>query len=84
MLAGVAVVLIVGAIVTLIGAALIERAHPPRGRFVEFDGLRQHVVDIGGTSEAPNAASLSFSFTAPAAISKICGSRLATICPGGG
>lgn len=56
MLAGVAVVLIVGAIVTLIGAAPIERAHPPRGRFVEVDGLRQHVVDIGGTSEAPNAA----------------------------
>ena len=26
---------------------LIERAHPPRGRFIEIDGLRQHVVELG-------------------------------------
>lgn len=47
MLADVAVVLIVGAVVTLIGSWLIERAHPPRGRFVEIGGVRQHVAESG-------------------------------------
>jgi pimeloyl-ACP methyl ester carboxylesterase len=39
-------VLCVGAIVTLIGARLIERAHPPRGRLIDVGGLRQHVVEL--------------------------------------
>ena len=43
----IAEILALGAIVTLIGAWLIERVHPPRGRFVEVGGLRQHVVEIG-------------------------------------
>jgi pimeloyl-ACP methyl ester carboxylesterase len=46
-LAIVAEILAVGAVFTLIGARLIERAHPPRGRFIDVDGLREHVVDIG-------------------------------------
>jgi len=40
-----------GAVVTLIGKALIERAHPPRGRFVDVGGLRQHVVEIGADAQ---------------------------------
>ena len=55
-LAVVAVLLGAGAAVTFIGVRLIERAHPPRGRFIEIDGLRQHVVEIGehaGAADAP-------------------------------
>jgi pimeloyl-ACP methyl ester carboxylesterase len=44
-----------GAVVTLLGKALIERAHPPRGRFVDVGGLRQHVVDVGANGAAPDA-----------------------------
>jgi len=47
MLSGVAVVLVIGAVITRIGAVLIERAHMPRGRVVDVGGLRQHVVDTG-------------------------------------
>ena len=32
---------------TSIGTAVIERRHPPRGRFVDVTGGRMHVVDIG-------------------------------------
>jgi pimeloyl-ACP methyl ester carboxylesterase len=46
-LAVVAAVFGAGAIVTLIGSWLIERAHPPRGRFIDIDGQRQHVVELG-------------------------------------
>jgi len=52
-LAAVAEILAAGALVTLVGARLIERAHPPRGRFVDIDGLRQHVVELGAESGAP-------------------------------
>src|SRR5215471_7284030 len=55
-LAVVAVLLGAGAAVTFLGTWLIEWAYPPRGRFVEVDGLRQHVVEIGnpaGTADAP-------------------------------
>ena len=55
MLAGVAVVLIIGAIVTFLGKALIERAHPPRGRFVDFGGLRQHLVEVGANTPGQDA-----------------------------
>ena len=44
-------ILAAGALVTLIGRALIERAHAPRGRFVDVGGLRQHVVEIGVDSQ---------------------------------
>jgi len=43
----IAVVLALAALVTAIGAWLIGRAHPPRGRFVKVQRLRQHVVEIG-------------------------------------
>ncbi|HXW29792.1 MAG TPA: alpha/beta hydrolase [Xanthobacteraceae bacterium] len=32
---------------TWLGTAVIERRHPPRGRFVDVTGGRMHVVDIG-------------------------------------
>lgn len=47
----VAGLLCVSALVTLVCSRLIERAHPPRGRFVEIDGRRQHVVDLNNASD---------------------------------
>jgi pimeloyl-ACP methyl ester carboxylesterase len=52
----VAAILAVGAVVTLIGTRLIERAHPPRGRFVDTDGLPQHVVELSATAELQSDA----------------------------
>ena len=46
-------ILAAGAAVTFIGSRLIERAHPPRGRFVDVGGLRQHVVELGIDTGAP-------------------------------
>ena len=48
----------VGAVVTFIGAWLIERAHPPRGRFIDNGGLRQHVVELGASKNSPIPSSL--------------------------
>ena len=48
-------ILALGAVVTVVGARLIERAHPPRGRFVDVGGLRQHVVELGD-AVAPDAS----------------------------
>lgn len=42
-----------GAVVTFIGTRLIERVHPPRGRFAEIDGLRQHVAEMGDAAASP-------------------------------
>jgi pimeloyl-ACP methyl ester carboxylesterase len=53
MLTAVAVVLVVGALVTLAGSWLIGRAHPPRGRLIKVQGLRQHVVELGEKTDAP-------------------------------
>jgi pimeloyl-ACP methyl ester carboxylesterase len=47
----VAEVLAAGAVVSFIGARLIERLHPPRGRFVDISGLRQHVVELGDVQQ---------------------------------
>jgi pimeloyl-ACP methyl ester carboxylesterase len=47
MLADIAIVLVIGAVVTLIGTALVGWAHPPRGRFVDVGGLRQHLAEDG-------------------------------------
>jgi pimeloyl-ACP methyl ester carboxylesterase len=44
-----------GAIVTLIGTRLIERRHPPGGRFIEVDGLRQHVMEMGPRPDTQSA-----------------------------
>ncbi len=52
MLTGVAVALVVGAVITLVGSALIERAHPPRGHFIDIDGMRQHVAESGTSTDA--------------------------------
>ncbi len=49
-LAVVAEILAAGAFVTFIGVWLIERAHPPRGRFVDVGGLRQHIVELGASA----------------------------------
>jgi pimeloyl-ACP methyl ester carboxylesterase len=51
-LAVVAALLCAGAVITFIGARLIERAHPPRGRLVDIGGLRQHVVELGKGGDA--------------------------------
>jgi len=46
-------ILAVGAVITFVGARLIERVHPPRGRFVDIGGLRQHVAEIGAGAGVP-------------------------------
>ena len=43
----IAVVLCAGAVITLIGRHLIERAHLPHGRFIDSNGFRQHVMEMG-------------------------------------
>ncbi len=43
----IAVVLWAGVVITLIGRYLIERAHRPHGRFIESNGFRQHVMEMG-------------------------------------
>jgi pimeloyl-ACP methyl ester carboxylesterase len=52
-LTDVAAILAAGAVVTFIGARLIERAHPPRGRSIDIGGLRQHVVELGADAGVP-------------------------------
>jgi pimeloyl-ACP methyl ester carboxylesterase len=47
------IVVIVGALVTWVGAWLIGWIHPPHGRFIEINGLGQHVVELGEKSDAP-------------------------------
>ena len=56
LLTAVVVILAIGAVITWIGAVLIARAHPPRGRFVEIGGLRQHLAEdgVGGSARDPN------------------------------
>lgn len=38
---------------TQVGARMIERAHPPSGRFVEVDGGRMHLVELGDAAAPP-------------------------------
>src|SRR5436189_2449211 len=40
------------AVLTAIGVDKIEQAYPPSGHFVEVEGARLHVVELGG-AEAP-------------------------------
>jgi pimeloyl-ACP methyl ester carboxylesterase len=49
----VATVLGVLAAASVLGASRIERAHPPSGRFVEADGVRLHVLELGVTPGTP-------------------------------
>jgi pimeloyl-ACP methyl ester carboxylesterase len=36
-----------GAAITFVGTKLIERAHKPRGRFIDVGGFPQHVIEMG-------------------------------------
>jgi pimeloyl-ACP methyl ester carboxylesterase len=47
-----------GGIATAICTRLIERAHPPRGRFIEINGVRQHVVELAGEGTGPESRSI--------------------------
>jgi pimeloyl-ACP methyl ester carboxylesterase len=49
----VAEILAAGAVLTVVATWLIERAHPPRGRFIDIGGLRQHIVELGADTTAP-------------------------------
>jgi pimeloyl-ACP methyl ester carboxylesterase len=40
-------ILAAGGVFTFVGSHLIERAHRPRGRFLDVGGFPQHVVEIG-------------------------------------
>jgi pimeloyl-ACP methyl ester carboxylesterase len=40
-------ILAAGAVITFVGAQLIERAHRPHGRFIDVGGFPQHVVEMG-------------------------------------
>jgi pimeloyl-ACP methyl ester carboxylesterase len=53
----IALVIAFGALVimTTLGVARIEAAHPPAGQFVEVEGVRLHVAEIGLAREAPGA-----------------------------
>jgi pimeloyl-ACP methyl ester carboxylesterase len=52
----VAEILAAGAVISFIGAWLIERAHPRRGRLIDIGGLRQHVVELGADAGAQQSA----------------------------
>lgn len=52
---GLALVLGVGAIITVIGARRIAAANPPAGRFVPVSGGRLHVVELGEANSAEPA-----------------------------
>ncbi len=47
-----------GAVITGIGTRLIERAHPPRGRFIEVGGLPQHVLELGADTGGPSTPTI--------------------------
>lgn len=46
-LSGLAIALVVLALATQVGIFALERIYPPQGKFVDVDGARLHVVDIG-------------------------------------
>src|SRR6201987_3694694 len=46
-LAVIAGIFCAGTIVTYIGTLLIERAHRPRGHFIDVGGFPQHVIEMG-------------------------------------
>jgi pimeloyl-ACP methyl ester carboxylesterase len=48
------IVFCAGALLTFVGKRIIERAHPPQGRFVDCGGLRQHVMEMGRSAKAQN------------------------------
>ena len=50
---GLAIVVAVLAIVTMVGTARIERAYPPVGRLVAVDGGRLHILELGRPDAPP-------------------------------
>jgi pimeloyl-ACP methyl ester carboxylesterase len=44
-----------GAVVTFIGARVIDLVHRPRGRFIDVGGFRQHVIELGESGDARRA-----------------------------
>jgi len=54
-LAIIAALFAAGAVVTVIGARVIDRTRLPRGRFLDIDGFRQHVVELGASPEMKGA-----------------------------
>ena len=48
-------VLCAGAVVTVIGARLIDRTHRPRGTFIDVGGFRQHVIELARSGDAKGA-----------------------------
>jgi len=50
---GIAIVLALLAVITMVGTAWIERANPPAGRFVAVDGGRLHVLELGRPDAPP-------------------------------
>jgi pimeloyl-ACP methyl ester carboxylesterase len=50
-----ALVLVILAAATSLGVARLEAAHPPTGRFVEVQGVRLHIAELGLTPGAPGA-----------------------------
>ena len=45
-------VLCAGAVVTVIGARVIDRTHRPRGTFIDVGGFRQHVIELPASGDA--------------------------------
>jgi pimeloyl-ACP methyl ester carboxylesterase len=50
-----AIVLCVLVVTTTFGVARIEAAHPPAGQFVEIEGVRLHVAELGLARGSPGA-----------------------------
>jgi hypothetical protein len=48
---GCALVALLLAALTAIGAVVIERQYPPAGRFVEVAGGRLHVLELGAAND---------------------------------
>ncbi|HEY1748034.1 MAG TPA: alpha/beta hydrolase [Xanthobacteraceae bacterium] len=48
----VVVIVFAGAVATLVMSRLIERRHPPHGRFIDVHDLRRHIVELGKSSDA--------------------------------
>ena len=57
-LAGIVLLLLCGAVATLIIARVIETRHPAAGRFVEVAGGRLHVVEMAPQGREPEATVL--------------------------
>ncbi len=72
-------ILCASAVVTFFGARHIERAYPPRGRFIEVEGGRQHVIELGaGAADAPPVVLLHGAGTNLGDMELALGERLAT------